>query len=65
MSDKKISLYNKSADLSPEKKGQIAVEAALEVIKAGALGGEGTMDAKFNCLSQFADSIQEALEKTS
>lgn len=66
MSDKRISLYSAKSDKSPEWKRQVAVEAALEIIKAEASGGKQTMysDPSVNILSQYADHIQNALEKT-
>ncbi len=63
MSENKISLYCSESKLTEAQKRQIAVEAALEIIRAGALGGEGAMTPKFNSLSKFADNIQEALTK--
>lgn len=40
-----------------------AVEAALELIRAKALGGATNLNAEFDLLGKFADQIEAALGK--
>jgi hypothetical protein len=61
----KITLYSAS-DSDASRHRRVAVEVALEIIKAAALGGAvntPSLAHEFDSLSTYADSIQAALEK--
>lgn len=60
-----LELYDASGGMSEGEKRQRAVEAALELIKAEALGGgssSNTLYSNMSELSKFADQIQKSLE---
>ncbi len=60
MPDEKIVLYSvdESSEASHRK---TAVEAALELIRSAAIGGDLDLVGEISRLSQYADQIQEAL----
>ena len=65
----KISIYSTNDGYNEADQRKIAVEAALELIRADCLGGMGggsqaatVLEMHFNNLSKYADQIQEALK---
>ena len=62
----KIQLYEDDAILSEESKRKLAVEAALEIIRASALGGSdiNPLSEQMDNLPKYADIIQASLEVT-
>ena len=61
-----ISVYVDDAGLSESGKRKVAVEAALNLIKADSLGcqkqSSGNLEYNMDRLSKYADQIQEALK---
>ncbi len=49
-------------DRIEKEKRRLAVEAALEIIRAGSLGGKDALDYMMGDLSKYADKIEAALE---
>jgi hypothetical protein len=64
--DDKLLLYNDNeATLDAASKRKIAVEVALELIRLDTVGGSSrnSLDSNLRHLSDYADLIQQALER--